>query len=190
VAFTPERWAEAFVSVLDRSGGDVEEGLEALRAMAPVVSGISVISGYASAFRLRGILRSVLDAGKYGGGAEAAAGIVLLLTERKALKRIFSVIDAVEKQVDRRKNIVEAVLETASPAGGDFTETLKAHIREGTGAGEVRLKILRNQELLGGYRLRLGSRYIDASLRGLLRGMTADLAYGVPAADNAAIGGQ
>jgi F0F1-type ATP synthase delta subunit len=56
-----------------------------------------------------------------------------------------------------------------------FEAELARLIREKTGAANVKMKTSVRPELLGGYRLRIGGFYIDASLKGQLAKMKADL---------------
>jgi F0F1-type ATP synthase delta subunit len=177
--FVPERWAEAFLAA---AGGkdDVKEGIAVLRVLASLAGGIpGVVSGCAGARKLGDMIQTALDAERHGRGAEAAAGLLLLLVRRNALAHVFSVMAEIERLVDKRDGVCNVVLEYASPAGdtpgGGFIDELAGVLREKTGAREVRIESRPAPDLAGGYRLRLESGYIDASLSGLLRGMTADL---------------
>jgi F0F1-type ATP synthase delta subunit len=187
--FNPKRWAEAFLAVLDSGGGadisgDAAEGLEVLRVLGPVVSGMPFApGGYAHAQRLGEAIRSALKTQKHGGGAEAAAGLVLLLVEKNVLKHIVSVMAEIEKMLDERNGILTAVLESAMPvshpADDEFIESLKKILCGKTGAKDVHFDLRPVPELLGGYCLRAGGVYMDASLRGFLRGMSSDLSRGI-----------
>ncbi|MDR0601643.1 MAG: F0F1 ATP synthase subunit delta [Treponema sp.] len=174
--FVPERWAAAFLAAIDGKGGDAEEGLAVLRILAPLVNGIpAVVSGYAAALKLEGMIRTALDTERHGRGAEAASGLLLLLVQKNALAHVFSVMTEIVKLLDKRNGVLHAVLESAFPADRELADELAGVLREKTGAREVRIESRLVPGLLGGYRLRLGSGYVDASLDGLLRSMTADL---------------
>jgi len=58
---------------------------------------------------------------------------------------------------------------------GGFEKELTLMIKEKTGAAGVKMKTRVRPELLGGYLLRIGSHYIDASLKGQLENMAAQL---------------
>ncbi|MDR2370086.1 MAG: F0F1 ATP synthase subunit delta [Treponema sp.] len=186
--FNPERWAEAFLAVLDSGGGadisgDAAEGLEVLRVLEPVVGGTPfALGGYAHAQRLGEAIRSALKTRKHGRGAEAAAGLVLLLVEKNVLKHIVSVTAEIEKMLDERNGVLTAVLESAAPvsypAGDGFIKSLKEILCGKTGAKDVHFDLRPVPELLGGYRLRAGGVCVDASLRGFLRSMSSGLSRG------------
>jgi F0F1-type ATP synthase delta subunit len=185
--FNPERWAEAFLAVLDSSGGadisgDAAEGIEVLRVLEPIVNGMPfAVGGYAHAQRLGEAIRSALKAQKHGRGADAAAGLVLLLVEKNSLKNISFVTAEIEKMLDERNGVLTAVLESAVPVSTDdkFIESLKKILCGKTGSKDVHFDFCLVPELLGGYRLRTGGVYMDASLRGFLRSMSSDLSRGI-----------
>jgi F0F1-type ATP synthase delta subunit len=186
--FNPERWAEAFLAVLDSGGtdiaGDAAEGLEVLRVLGPLVNGMSfAVRGYAHAQKLGEAIRSALKTQKHGRGAEAAAGLVLLLVEKNALKHISFVTSEIEKMLDERNGVLTAMLESAAPvtqpADDQFIASLKKTLCGKTGAKDVHFDFKLVPGLLGGYRLRTGGVYMDASLRGFLRSMSSDLSCGI-----------
>jgi F0F1-type ATP synthase delta subunit len=187
--FNSERWAEAFLAVLDSGGsadisGDAAEGIEVLRVLGPVVSGMPfAVGGYAHAQRLGEAIRSALKTQKHGRGAEAAVGLVLLLVEKNVLRHIVSVRTEIEKMLDERNGVLTAVLESAAPvshpADDQFIESLKKILCGKTGARDVHFDFRPVPGLLGGYRLRAGGVYTDASLRGFLRSMSSDLSCGI-----------
>ncbi|MDR1286103.1 MAG: F0F1 ATP synthase subunit delta [Treponema sp.] len=176
--FVPERWAAAFLAAAGGKDG-AEEGLAVLRVLAPLASGIpGSVWGHTGARKLGGMIRTALDAERHGRGAEAASGLLLLLVRRNALARIFSVMAEIERLTDKQNGVLKVVLESASEAGGELIDEFARVLREKTGAREVKIEVRPASGLIGGYRLRLGNGYIDASLRGLLRGMAADLSGG------------
>jgi F-type H+-transporting ATPase subunit delta len=61
------------------------------------------------------------------------------------------------------------------PLDEAFTEALRAKLREETAAREVRIDARLMPELIAGCRLHIGSDCRDASLRGQLHKMAADL---------------
>jgi F-type H+-transporting ATPase subunit delta len=189
--FTPKRWAAAFLAALDGGepgggpgDGTAEEGLAVLRILAGVFGGIPfALAGYSASRRLGAMTRAALDAaGGYGRGAEFAAGLALLLVRKNAFAHVSRVIREIEGMIDERRGVLNAVLESALPEDGDgdgeLKESLEKILCSKTGAAEVRLECRLVPELMGGFRLRVGCDYTDASLRGLLQDMAADMAGG------------
>jgi F-type H+-transporting ATPase subunit delta len=170
--FLAERWAEAFVNASETNAG---EGLALLRAVFPLVRGIpGEVSGRAAAFRLEKMLRAAAGTGE-SPGMEAAIRLLVLLVKKGNLRFSEAVTGAIEKILDRQRGTLECVLEAAAPPEEDFQEDLKKALIKKTGATEVRVLPRINPELLGGFRLRLGDEVLDASLRGQLEQMAADM---------------
>jgi F0F1-type ATP synthase delta subunit len=74
--------------------------------------------------------------------------------------------------------VLAVTVESATPLDRAFEEQLKQRIRERLGAAAVKLNAAVVPDLLGGYRLRIGGFFIDASLKGQMEQMKADLAGG------------
>jgi F-type H+-transporting ATPase subunit delta len=74
-----------------------------------------------------------------------------------------------------------ALVESAFPLDGqgdpEFLESLKDALRQKTGAKDIKLTNKVNPELLGGYRLRIGSDLLDLSVQGQLRQMARCLGH-------------
>jgi F-type H+-transporting ATPase subunit delta len=173
--FPADRWALAFTGVC---GADAGAGLEALRRLGPWFKGIpGAVSGSAAAARLGRAIAAARE--KSGAGPdfslEFAVRLLMLLVKRDQVRHIDAVIREVQAVLDRQGRVLTVTVEAAFPLKGDFTETLKDGLRRRTGAAEIRLVPRIVPELLGGYRLRMGSEVLDGSLRGQLRKMARDL---------------
>jgi F-type H+-transporting ATPase subunit delta len=191
--FFADRWAEAFVNAAGAFSGaspspeNAEEGLAAFKALLPPVMGLHrAISGAAQAIRLEGMIRTAAAAsGIRSPGMEGAIRLITLLVKKNGLPRGGQVAERIEKLLSEKKGRVEVILESAVPPEEEFQEALKQALRKKTGAGEVVILPRTAPELLGGCRLRMGGISIDASLRGQLEKMAADLsAPGIPGAGN------
>jgi F-type H+-transporting ATPase subunit delta len=110
---------------------------------------------------------------------------VLLLVKKNAFLHIKAIITKIEEDLDHRRGILRAVLESASPLDDSFQETLKKQLIDKTGAKGVRFEPRLVPALLGGCRLRIGSELIDASLGAQLQSLRAALASGVYAGNSA-----
>jgi F-type H+-transporting ATPase subunit delta len=197
--FLAERWAEAFVAswasanasgAIKTSGinaaaaspgrtaeaGSAGEGLAVLRAVLPLVRGIpGEVSGRTAALRLEKMLRTAAAGAGESPGVEAAIRLLVLLVKKGDLQFSEALTEAIEKIIDRQRGALGCILETAVSPEEDIQEALKKALIKKTGAAEIRLSWQINPELLGGFRLRLGDEVFDASLRGQLEQMAADL---------------
>jgi F-type H+-transporting ATPase subunit delta len=186
--FHGDRWAAAFTGAL---GKNAEAGLACLRTMVPPVRAIpGALFGRSAARQLEKILReSAAAAGGESGGmaAEYAIRFISLLVEKNCFKHIDSVLQRIEKRLDEQKGILDVTAESAAPLDGDLAAELRRLITRQTGAAGIKMETRLVPELLGGYRLRIGGFYVDASLKRQLEQLTADLARPVDASGAGAV---
>ena len=188
--FHGDRWAAAFTGVL---GENAEAGLACLKALVPPVQGIpGALFGRSAAERLELMLRgTVADAGFARAGstesaaAEYAIRFISLLVEKNFFKHIDSLVRRIEKKLDEQKGIIEVSAESAAPLDGDLAAELRRLIMQKTGAAGIKMETRLAPELLGGCRLRIGGLCVDASLKGQLEQLTADLTRPADAAESA-----
>jgi F-type H+-transporting ATPase subunit delta len=175
--YRTRRWALAFAGPCPE-GGELGRALELLGALVPVVKKIpGKIGGAALAKRLEGAIR---EGARKTGADEEIAGLcgrfLALLIRKNFFFRVDEIMGEIKNIADAAKGILPVYVESAFPMDekeqGDFIEG----IRRETGAGEIRLDLKVNPELLGGCRVRIGAELIDASLRGQLQKMAAELA--------------
>ena len=195
MAFHADRWAGVFEAVLGENAG---AALACLKAMVPPVKAVSgVLSGLSAARQLETILRESVNA-TFGGNAafggntsgntysttsgntsavaiEYAIRFITLVVEKKQFKNIDVILSRIEDRLDARRGALTVTVESAVPVDGIFEEELRRRIMKRLGAADVTMKIQVIPRLLGGYRLRLGGFYIDASLKGQMERMKADL---------------
>jgi F-type H+-transporting ATPase subunit delta len=186
--FHAEPWAAAFINVY----GNASEGLACLKALAAPLKPISArLFGLQAAKRLEKMLReSANDAGLSAGAAtgavsanaasanntaEYAIRFICLMVKKNVFRRIDTVIERIEKRLDEQNGVLEMTAESAVPIDSAFEEDLKKMIAGRTGAAGIKMKTRVVPELLAGFRLRCGSFFVDASLKGQIERMTADL---------------
>ncbi|MDR1174505.1 MAG: F0F1 ATP synthase subunit delta [Treponema sp.] len=173
--FVPERWADAFVNLLDE---EAEAGLETLRALALIVKTIpGKVSGLLASRRLEAMIRST---GKKTGfehewSFEISCRFVSLVVMHGHLAKLDRLIEAVGACIDRRQGTLQGLLEYAVKPEDSFMREFEEALKRRTGAKNIRLKERLEPELLGGYRLRAAGFLIDASLSGALKRMKRDL---------------
>jgi F-type H+-transporting ATPase subunit delta len=170
-----DRFAEAFIEL---SGTNVEEGLEAFKAMLFGLEHIKGdVSGTDAAFLIEKTLRNAVQkTNTASAGTEIAVRTLVLLVRKGLFKKSGVLAAEIKQELDRRNGIVLATLETLVPPDAEFEETLRNAIKQKTGAKQVTLRAGIVPDLLGGYRLRIGNKTMDASLRSLLQQMAHYLA--------------
>jgi F-type H+-transporting ATPase subunit delta len=169
------RWAAVFITVL---GDNAAEGLECLKAMVQPVKTISgALFGYSAARRLEKLLRESADMGADGANVtvEYVIRFITLLVAKNKFKHIDMILQKIEERIDERAGTLEVTLESASPLDSAFEKELMRRIVERTGALNIKMKTQLVPALLGGYRLRAGGLYVDASVKGQVDKMRADL---------------
>jgi F0F1-type ATP synthase delta subunit len=174
--FSASRWAEAFCGSGERGGGsenlysaaELRDGLLFLQAILPVAA-----KNYAgaeprdAASHFTKAINSAagLEFTPYERAASLARLLILKghIAERGAVEAFLADL---EGRVDKLEGIVTVRLESAVEPDEAFIEAVKSKIKESTGAKEVKVVQKTEISLMGGFRLSLGSRRVDCSLRG------------------------
>jgi len=171
MTFHADRWAGAFLAV---TAENAEGAFLCLKAFAqPVKSIRGVFFGHNASTELETMLReSVKDKSP---DVEYAIRFICLLVEKDCFRFIDILLAKIEQKLNDKKGILAISLEAAAPVDAGFEKDLTRIIKEQTGASGVTMKTNVRPELLGGYRLRMGGFYIDASLKGQLADMKAEL---------------
>ncbi|MDR2394136.1 MAG: F0F1 ATP synthase subunit delta [Treponema sp.] len=183
--FNGERWAAGFIG---SCGVHAEVGLEALKAMVPIMTEIpGTLRGTAAARELEGMIRKTAQEapeswGLSDPGLEYAVRILLLLVKKGYFIHAPALIRAIELLLDQQQGILRVTVESALPVEGSFQNALKGALagRPRTSAYKTAVKGIKVRvqlvpELLGGYRLRIGSELVDVSLRTQLQRLARDL---------------
>jgi F-type H+-transporting ATPase subunit delta len=177
--FHPERWAAAFVEVC---GKDLGEGIAALKVFTACTAGMTgLVTGDAAAVRLEKMLRKAAKEAGFGAnnrGAEFAVRFMILLVQKKQFRYREAILKEIERLADRINGLTRVKIESVSPPDEEFQEKIKTALKHRTGAKEIVLGARIVPELLGGYRLFIGTELSDTSLRGQLKKMAADLQIG------------
>ena len=167
--FAASRWARAFLAACKDKR---EEGLAVLAGYASARCRLD--AGAGGARRLEEALYKAAG-GSPGEGAVAALRTAVLLVKRGRGRHIRAVLEAAKRINDEENKILDVRVDSASPLSEEFIETLCETLRRQTSAREVRINSRLMPELIAGCRLSLGSDCLDASLRGQLHKMAADL---------------
>jgi ATP synthase F1 delta subunit len=176
--FHAQRWAGAFLAV---SGKDADEAFLCLKALAAQIKNArGVLFGRAASVKLEKILREDAAACAASGhevtpALEYAIRFLCLLVEKNCFRYIGLLLQRIEQNLDDKNGILDITVEAAAPVDSGFEKELEQIIKEKTGAAGVKMKTRVRHELLGGYLLRIGSFYVDASLKGQLESIAAHL---------------
>ena len=175
--FHVNRWSGVFMTALGENAG---EGLACLKALVtPLKAASVVLTGYSAARQLEQMLRE--SAAACGGDAfngdavEYAIRFITLVVEKKRFSNIDLIMRHIEQCLDARAGVLAVIVESAVPVDDDFAEEFRRQIMERLGAAKITMQVRLAPELLGGYRLRVGGFYVDASLRGQMEEMKSDL---------------
>ncbi|MDR0324051.1 MAG: F0F1 ATP synthase subunit delta [Treponema sp.] len=174
-AFNVNRWAEAFLAA---SGDAAEAAFLCLKTLAvPVMPVSGVLFGRSAALKLEKILREYTVAAEED-TMDITIHFICLLTEKNCLRYIGLLLQKIEQKLDEQKGIFAVTVETASAENSqscNLEKELAQMIKENSGAADVKVKTQVRPELLGGFLLRMGSFFIDASLKGQLEKLKKDL---------------
>jgi len=100
-----------------------------------------------------------------------------LLTQRGRFGAFPAIAAEFGRLVNRRNNIVEAVITSAAPLTAGESDAIGARVRTMTGSG-VTLRAEVDPDLIGGLTIRIGDQLLDASVRGRLERLREKLAAG------------
>jgi len=174
--FRYDRWAGAFFAV---SGENADAVFLCLKTLAEPLKSVSgVFSGYGASVKIEKLLRESVETAENDGtdfALEYAIRFICLLVEKNCFKYINLLLSKIEQTLNRKKGILDVFVESAAEPDSGFEEDLARSIKLRTGAADVKIKTQVKPELLGGYLLRIDDFYVDASLRGQLEKMRADL---------------
>jgi len=170
--FMGKQWASAFINSFEKEGGDIEDGVNLLKALADSLPG--TVYGRAAVVKLESLVRGAIPEVKQG--QETVIRFFLLAVKKNAVCHIDLVIGEIKKILDKRSGVIKVIAEYAFEPGKEFISEIKETIKKQTGAASVELTGQIKTELIGGYRLKIEDEVIDASVRRQLLEMEACLA--------------
>jgi len=172
--FASKQWAAAFVNSLESEGGEIEDGINTLKALVDFAASLpGLVFGRAAASMLEPLVRDAIAKAKQG--QETAVRFFLLMVKKNAIRHADLIIGEIRKILDKRNGVIEVFAEYAFEPEKDLLSEINATIKKLTGTASVELTGKINKELIGGYRLRIGDEIIDASVRRQLHEMEACL---------------
>ena len=97
------------------------------------------------------------------------------LLTRHRLGYLGEILAGLTEMVNAERGVVVATVQSAEPLSGDASQRLASVLASRLGK-QVELDLNVNPKLLAGFVVRIGSNYYDASVKGQLDRLTADLA--------------
>ena len=198
--FHPGNWALAYMKVLEGEGGDPadsgyhvgrgdnvsrgyqSESLESLQVLTSWVSSLpGEIFGRSAAAKLEKLIREAAAKAfpeklPLPPALETAIRLTLLMVKKNVISHAHLIIGEAKKILKKKNGILEVSLESAFNMGDEFEESIKTDLAKKTGAARVELTKKINPELIGGFRLGMEDRLIDASILSQLAKMESFLA--------------
>ena len=173
--FASKQWAAAFVNSFEREGGDIEGGINTIKALVDFAASLpGLVFGRAAASMLEPLVRDAMTKAKQD--QETAVRFFLLMVKKNAIRHADLIIGEIRKTLDKRKGVIKVSAEYAFEPEKDLLSEINSTIKQLTGSATVELTGQINKELIGGYRLRVGDEIIDASVRRQLHEMETSLA--------------
>ncbi|HXZ53486.1 MAG TPA: F0F1 ATP synthase subunit delta [Burkholderiales bacterium] len=162
-------YAEAVFRLADGSG-KLHEWSEMLAALAQVAANDRVQAAIADPNvptpKVAGLFISIL-AGKLSGEAE---NLVRVLADNQRLELLSEIREQFETLKNEREGVVEAQIVSAFELDPAQRSELTALLEKHTGR-KVRSSVAVDKELIGGVRVVIGDKVIDASVRGQLHAL-------------------
>ena len=152
---------------IDRLAADLSS-LKALLQASPELSRLVRSPLFSREDQAKG-MEAVL---KKAGVSPLARKLVLLLARKRRLFALSEVIGAFEQLLARQRGEIAARVTSARPLSTAETDELKQMLKSKLGR-DPKLELSVDPSLLGGLRLKVGSRMIDSSLRTKLEGLRA-----------------
>jgi len=172
--FASKQWAAAFINSVEKEDGDIEGGINTLKALVNFAASLpGLVFGRAAASMLEPIVRNAMAKAKQG--QETAVRFFLLMVKKNAIRHADSIIGETRKILDKKNGVIKVFAEYAFEPEKDLLSEINAAIKKMTGTASVEFTRQINKELIGGYRLRIGDEIIDASVRRQLHEIEACL---------------
>ena len=180
-----KNWAAAFISTVEENGGEIEDALPPLEALASwAVLQQSDSFGRSAAKRLEPLIREAIlsvcgtyvAGGRFSASQESVIRFFLLVIKKNKVIHVDSIIGEIKNILKKRLGIITVFAEYAFLPDMEIESQISEAIKKRTGASRVELAGAVRTELIGGYRLRIGDEIIDASILGQLRKMETTLA--------------
>jgi F-type H+-transporting ATPase subunit delta len=113
----------------------------------------------------------------HGSVADQLINLVALLLQRRGVAILPSISDEYDRLLDGARGIVRAIVTSATELTDDEASAVRERLEAMTGS-RIELRRRVDPDLLGGLTVRVGDRLVDASVRGRLERLRAQLLAG------------
>ncbi|MDR0909141.1 MAG: F0F1 ATP synthase subunit delta [Spirochaetaceae bacterium] len=170
--FQVDRWTEAFIGACRKNSHaktaedakDIVDGLDALKAIYAGLEKLHHVrlSGLSASRRLENALKQSLCAFAPLRETIYASRLLCLLVRHGHWEETPALIAGLELAVEKLQGVTRLRLDSAGKPDADFVEELEKNYK---------VSVTENPALIGGYRIIIGGRLWDYSLRGKLESM-------------------
>jgi len=167
------RYAKAFMSTMVEAG-KVEQGLEGLQSLAAIFlmeDAAKVLKSPTMPDELKAdLLKYALGKTQESKSLEA---FIAVLLQSKRIKLIPEIANHYRQMVLASKNIAEGQIISAAPLEAELINRMKSELEKKLGT-KLELTNFINPELLGGFKILVGTKLLDMSVKTQLEQLTAN----------------
>lgn len=179
MAAVNSRYARAFVDVVFEKKLDPGKSVEELRSIAEMVASTPALRNVwenpsVPAPQKLAVLDKIAHA---VGASKMTRNLVAVLIDNRRVAALSEIARQFQVELDLRMGIADAEITTARELGDDEKRTLERQIASLTGK-KVRAHYRRDQTLLGGAVIKVGSTIYDGSVKGQLQRLKEQLSAG------------
>src|SRR5512143_3209599 len=179
MAAVNSRYARAFVDVVFDKKLDASKTIEELRALAELVETTAALrtvweSPSVPAEQKRAVLDQIVS--KLG-ASKMTRNLVAVLIDNRRIAALPEIARQFQEELNTRLGIADAQITTARELGEDEKRALEQQIAVLTGK-KVRAEYRRDQTVLGGAVVKVGSTIYDGSVKGQLQRLKEQLSAG------------
>ena len=179
MAAVTSRYARAFVDVVFEKKLDANRTIEELRSLAELVEGNAPLrtvweSPSVPAEQKRAVLDRIVHA---LAASKMTRNLVAVLIDNRRIAALPEIARQFQEELNTRLGIADAQVTTARELGDDEKRALEQQIAALTGK-KVRAEYRRDETVLGGAVVKVGSTIYDGSVKGQLQRLKEQLSAG------------
>lgn len=114
------------------------------------------------------------DVGSAGGISSTTLHFLWVLSDNDRLDNLMGILEAFDEEYEKAMGILNATVTSASDLDDDQQLIIAKKLQELTGCADVKLTLKLDPDLLGGFTVQYGSRFVDCSGEGWMGGVAND----------------
>ena len=124
--FNSAHWARAFINLVDKTGGEIEDGIDMLILLSSCVKAIpGKAAGRSDSEKLELLIREALTkTNSLSPLHETAVRFLILMIKKNSVQHIDSVINKAKNILDEKHGVVKAYVEYAFQPDEEFNSIL------------------------------------------------------------------